>query len=175
MQTKCFISVLLIFLVCVSQPASSKDRPIMKNCEPIHLRSSGGLWVSIFKDGSGSYGFGPGLAKIKVVKNTFGYDKVYSVFEKAFGNVIKKTKEPHMAVSCFKASARFADEHTIVQNQQLLSALFQLARKNAQAPINAFEARSHYHVESFLRDSPWELNRHISLTSANSAEVKLGN
>jgi hypothetical protein len=173
MQKRFFIHVFLLYFMGVSLPALSKDRPVMKHCEPVHLRSSEGLWVSIFDDGSGSYGFGPGLARIKVVKNTFNYEKVYSVFVKAFATAMKNTDDPYMAVSCFTASAKFAGGHPLAQDQQLLSELLLLARKNAQPPMNEFEARSHYHVESFLRDSPWKPERHASLTNANSTDVKL--
>jgi hypothetical protein len=174
MQKRCFIPVFLLFLMCITLPAFSEDRPVMKHCEPIHLRSPEGLWINIFDDGSGSYGFGPGLARIKVLKNTFSYEKVYSVVEKAFANIVENTEEPCMALSCFKAAARFADKHPLAQDQQLLSELFQLARNNTHPPMNEFEARSHYHVESFLRDSPWQANHHVSLSNANSADVKVG-
>ena len=74
MQKKFFVPVFLFFLVCVSFPVLSEDSPLMKHCESIHLRSSEGWWVSIYDDGSGAYGFGEGLARIKVVKNTFSYE-----------------------------------------------------------------------------------------------------
>lgn len=175
MQRRFVIPVFLLYLMGVSLPALSEDRPVMKHCEPVHLRSSEGLWVSIFDDGSGSYGFGPGLARIKVVKNTFNYEKVYSVFVKAFATAMKNTDDPYMTVSCFTASARFAGEHPLAQDQRLLSELLLLARKNAQPPMNEFEARSHYHVESFLSDSPWTLERRVSLTNANLPAVKVNN
>jgi len=175
MQKKFFVPVFLFFLVCVSFPVLSEDSPLMKRCESIHLRSSEGWWVSIYDDGSGAYGFGAGLARIKVVKNTFSYAKVYSVFANAFYNAMGNTKEPYMALSCFTGTASLPVEHALAQDQNLLTKLFQLARKNAHPPMNKFETRSHYHVESFLVDSPWNVNPHIPLNKANLADAKTRN
>jgi hypothetical protein len=175
MQKRVFVPVFLFFLIGVSLPVLSEDKSLIKHCEPIHLKSSEGWWVSIYDDGSGSYGFGAGLARIKVVKNTFSYEKVYSVFAKAFYNTTENTQEPHMAVSCFTDTARLPVELHLAQDQPLLGALFQLARENAHPPMNKFETRSHYHVKSFLRDSPWNVSPHILLNKANSANAKASN
>jgi len=175
MQKRIFVPVFLFFLMAVSLPVLSEDSPLMKPCESIHLRSSEGWWVSIYDDGSGSYGFGAGLARIKVVKNTFNYEKVYSVFVNALYNTMEKPQEPHMAVSCFAETSRLPVEHTLAQDQQLLTTLFQLAIENAHPPMNKFETRSHYHVESFLADSPWNISPHISINKVNLASAKTRN
>lgn len=159
----------------VSLPVLSEDSPLMKPCESIHLRSSEGWWVSIYDDGSGAHGFGAGLARIKVVKNTFDYEKVYSVLIKSAYNAIENTQEPHMVVSCFTETIRLPVKLLIAQDQQLLTTLFQLAIENPHPPMNKFETRSHYHVASFLADSPWNISPHILINKANLASAKTPN
>jgi hypothetical protein len=178
MQKRVFVLVFLFVLMCVSLPVLSKDKPLIKYCEPIHLKSSEGWWVSINDDGSGAYGFGAGLARIKVVKNTFSYEKVYSVLAKAINNTAENTQEPHMVVSCATETNRLPVEHNLAQDKPLLTALFQLARENSHPPTNKFETRSHYHVKSFLKESPWDVSpcnvspcnvsHHILLNTANA-------
>lgn len=175
MHSKFFVPVFLFVLVCVSFPVLSEDSPLMKHCESIHLRSSEGWWVSIYDDGSGAYGFGEGLARIKVVKNTFSYERVYSVFATATYSVLENTEDPHMAISCSTDTARLSVEHTIAQDQLLLTELFRLAIENAHPPMNRFETRSHYHVESFLGANPWNISPHILINKANLAGAKTRN
>jgi len=171
MQKTVLVPVFLFFFLCVSLPALSEDRLIVKHCEPINLRSSEGWWVSIYDDGSGAYGFGAGLARIKVVKNTFSYKIVYSIFEKARNHAMDNKQQPYMGVSCITETDGFAVEHPIAQDQKLLTTLFQLARKNAHPPMNKFEARSHYHVESFFGGSSWNVTSNILLNKVNSIDV----
>jgi hypothetical protein len=80
-----------------------------------------------------------------------------------------------MAISCSTDTARLSVEHTIAQDQLLLTELFRLAIENAHPPMNRFETRSHYHVESFLGANPWNISPHILINKANLAGAKTRN
>ena len=156
MRKRFLITLLLFFFAFPSLKAFSEDRPAMKQCASIHLRSSDGWWLSINDDGSGSYGFGTGMARVEVVKNAFSFEQVYAAIEKVFAKKLEKSEEPYMAASYYREGTSSAVEHRLAQDRHLLSKLFLLARENAHPPANEFEARSHNQVESFWRNSPWK-------------------
>ena len=134
----------------------------MKHCASIHVRLSGGWWLSISDDGSGSYGFGTGMARVEVVQNTFSFEQVYAAIEKVFVKKPEKAEEPYMAVSYYRGSTSSAVEHRLAQDRHLLTKLFLLARANVHPPANEFDTRSHNQVELFWRNSPWRKNPHVS-------------
>ncbi|KPJ83172.1 MAG: hypothetical protein AMS18_17765 [Gemmatimonas sp. SG8_17] len=142
--------------------ACAEAWPSMKKCESIYVRSSDGWWLSINKDGSGSYGFGTGLARVEVTKSTFGFEQVYAEIEKAFVSKQQNAEEPYMAVSCWRPNAGSSVEHRLAQDRRLLARLFLAARANARVPQNELEARAHDQVESLWQTSPWKESPYIS-------------
>ena len=172
MRKSFLIPLSLLLLACLSLLAFSEDRPAMKQCASIHVRLSEGWWLSINDDGSGSYGFGTGMAKVDVVKNTFSFEQVYAAIEKVFVKKPKNAEEPYMAVSYYREGISSAVEHRLAQDRNLLTKLFQLARANAHPPANEFDTRSHNQVESFWRNSPWGESPHVSPNKANPADAK---
>ena len=172
MRKSFLIPLSLLFLACLSFLAFSEDRPAMKQCASIHLRLSEGWWLSINDDGSGSYGFGTGMARVEVVKNTFSFEQVYAAIEKVFFKKPDNAEEPYMAVSYYREGTSSAIEYRMVQDRHLLTKLFLLARANAHPPANDFDIRSHNQVESFWRNSPWKEKVHVSPSKANPADQK---
>jgi len=172
MRKRFLIPLLLLYSAYLPLLAFSEDRPAMKQCASIHVRLSDGWWLSINDDGSGSYGFGTGTARVDVVKNTFGFEQVYVAIEKAFAKKPGNAEEPYMAVSCYREGTSSAIEYRLAQDRHLLTRLFQLARANAHPPANELDARSHNQVESFWRNSPWREGPHVSPDKANPADVK---
>jgi len=172
MRKRVFIPLFLLFLANLSFSAFSEDRPTMKQCASMHVRSSEGWWLSINHDGSGSYGFGTGLARVEVVKNTFSFEQMYYAFEKVFVNKPDNAENPYMAVSYYREGASSAVEHRLAQDRQLLAKLFLFARENTHPPVNEFDTRSHNQVESFWKNSPWKESPHVSPNKANPADAK---
>jgi len=172
MRKRFLIPLLLVFPAYLPLLAFSEDRPAMKQCASIHVRLSDGWWLSINDDGSGSYGFGTGMARVDVVKNTFGFEQVYVAIEKVFVKKLQNAEEPYMAVSYYREGASSAVEHRLAQDRHLLTTLFQLARANARPPANEFDARSHDQVESFWRNSPWRESPHVSPDNTGPADAK---
>ena len=134
--------------------------PSMKDCASIYLRSSEGWWLSINWDGSGSYGFGTGLASVEVKKGAFRFEEVQADIAEAFVKKPENAEEPYMAVSYRRANTSSAVEHRLAHDPHLLTRLFLAARANAQLPENEFDARALDQVESFWRTSPWKENPH---------------
>ena len=155
MRKKFLLPLSLLFLACLSLLAFSEDRPAMEQCASIYVRLSDGWWLSINDDGSGSYGFGTGMARVDVVKNTFSFEQVYAAIEKVFVKKPKNSEEPYMAISYYSGGTSSAVEYRMAQDRHLLKKLFLLARENADQPANEFDARSHNQVESFWRNNPW--------------------
>ena len=172
MRQRFLIRLSLLCLVSLSFLTFSEDRPAMKQCASIHLRSSDGLWLSINDDGSGSYGFGTGMAIVEVVKNTFSFEQVYVAIEKVFVKKLQISEEPYMAVSYYRADTSSAVEHRLVQDRHLLTKLFLVARANTHPPVNEFDIRSYNQVESFWKNSPWRESPHVSPSKANPADTK---
>jgi hypothetical protein len=162
MRKNFLIPLSLLFLAYLSLIAFSEDRPAMKQCASIHVRLSEGWWLSINDDGSGSYGFGTGMARVEVLKNTFSFEQVYAAIEKVFFKKPENAEEPYMAVSYYREGAGSAVEHRLSQDRDLLTKLFLLARANAHPPANDFDICSHNQVESFWRNSPWNEKAHVS-------------
>lgn len=131
------------------------DRPAMEECAFIHVRSSYGWWLSVNNDGSGSYGFGTGLARANVKKNTFSFERVFKDVEKVFPEKPARGEEAYMAVSYWKANTSSATEYYIALKRQLLTKLFLTARNNIRPPENWAEKKSFDQVESFWRNNPW--------------------
>jgi len=127
----------------------------MEECASIYLRSYDGWWLRINNDGSGSYGFGTGLARVEVKESTFGFEQLSEDIENAFLNKPKNAEEPYMAVSCWTANTSSAVEHHLAQDRNLLASLFHTARTNVELSENEFDRRSYDQVESFWRGSPW--------------------
>ena len=166
------IPLALLFLLSFSFLALSDDRPAMEQCASIYVRLSEGWWLSINDDGSGSYGYGTGLARVEVVKNTFSFEQVYAAVEEAFARKPENSEEPYMAVSYYGQGASTAVEYRLAQDRNLLNKLFLLARENVHPPANEFDIRSHDQVESFWRNSPWREKPHVSPDKANPADAK---
>jgi hypothetical protein len=170
MRKRFYIPLALLFLACLSLMAFSEDRPAMKQCASIYVRSSEGWWLSINDDGSGSYGFGTGMARVEVVKNTFSFKQVYAAIEKVFAKKPENAEEPYMAVSYYREGTSSAVEHRLAQDRRLLTRLFLLARANVHPPANEFDTRSHNQVESFWRNNPWKESPHVFPNSTHNHE-----
>jgi len=69
---------------------------------PTNNRSTDGWWISVNKDGSGSYGFGTGLARVKLKKDTFSFERVFTDIEKVFVEKPVNGEETYMAVSYWR-------------------------------------------------------------------------
>lgn len=162
----------LFFLAYISMQASSEDRPVIKQCASIHVRLSEGWWLSINDDGSGSYGFGTGMASVEVVKNTFSFEQVYAAIEIVFVKKPENAEEPYMAVSYYRENTSSAVEHRLAQDRHLLTSLFLLARENTQPPANEYDTHSHNLVERLWENSPWRESLHVSPYKVNPTNAK---
>lgn len=172
MRKSYFIPLTILFSACLYLLSFSEVRPAMMQCASIHVRLSEGWWLSINDDGSGAYGFGTGMVRVEVVKNTFNFEQVYADIDKVFLKKPANAEEPYMAVSYYRKGNSSAVEHRLAIDRHLLSKLFLLARANPHPAVNDFDIRSHNQLEKFWRSSPWKEKSHLPPNKANSADEK---
>jgi hypothetical protein len=148
------ISMTIILTVSFCFTACAGNMPATENTAAVELRLSRGWWVRINQDGSGSYGFGVLVARVKVMKSTFAFKDILEDIRRVFDRKPKNAEAPYMAVSFRKKGSSSAEEYPLAKDNTLLAKLFGLARYNAVPPANKIEKAWYDQIEEFWTKHP---------------------
>lgn len=155
MSKASIIALSIFFPMCLGLPVCAEEIPKMAECTSIVLRASGGWWVMINRDGSGSYGFGVQPDRVRVKKGAFDFRQIYRETRKACVETRKNAEGPYIAVSYYIAGSSSAREYYLPKSRQWLADVFFAARENALPASNEMEERSHDRIEDFWIRSPF--------------------
>ncbi|NOK60908.1 MAG: hypothetical protein GFH27_549289n110 [Chloroflexi bacterium AL-W] len=131
-----------------------EDIPDMKECASIVLRTSEGWTITIRKDGAGSYGFGTLPVRVDIKQDTFDFEQIYKGTTERLTEERADATESYIAVSYYAAGQSSATEYHLSPEQELLPALFLVARDNAIPPTNELEEDWHETVGDFWNNDP---------------------
>ena len=152
---------LFFSLICLASPAVAANGampgiPGMDDCDSIVLRTSEGWWLQVYRDGSGSYGFGTDIGRVEAEMGTFVFKEVYEETSKAAAIERKSAEGPYVAVSYYLPESHSAQEYYMTGGRKYAAGLFRSARENAASPTNDFEERQHKKIEEFWKKGPFK-------------------
>ena len=140
-----------LFAATIAQAQS-----VAQDCVTVHLRAFSGWWLSINRDGSGSYGFGAVPASIEVLAETFDYETIFAEVESAFTNQMSPNQDPYTTVSCFEAGQSSAIGYRMREDELWLARLFLTASVRKEPPSNPLQEGEYAHIEQFWQGTDWD-------------------
>ncbi len=149
------IAIVILFLAFSPDHSLSQTKgfPAISDCEVLTLRTSHGWWLNIKADGSGAYGFGTLLERMKVMERTFDFKQIYKNMKNVAVEQRVNAEGPYVAVSCFATGKDSAREFYLLDEASIFD-LFRTARKNEAKPGNEIEERWHKKIDDFWKRSP---------------------
>jgi len=141
--------------VCLAFSVHAVEMPESKKAISIDIRLSDNWWVSIAKDGSGTYGFGGGMMNhVEIKKGTFQYSNILDSIEQIFYSKPKHDEPPYMGISFHKKGVGETREYPFAVDTKLVEKLFKLARNNVVLPISETEINKDGIVKSYWLSQP---------------------
>jgi hypothetical protein len=154
------LSFLFLTLVCPASPAVADAGgvpgiPGIDDCDSLVLRTSEGWWLRVYRDGSGSYGYGTDISHVDVEMGTFVFKEAYEETSNAAATGSKSAGGPYIAVSYYPPGIHSAREYYFIGGRKYTALLLRLARENGVSPANEFEEMSHKKIERHWENVPF--------------------
>ncbi len=133
MQKPFLIALLLLLCIPILTYAKAeKTFPAMKQCIAVNLQTSDGWWLTVYKDGSGLYGYGTACNGDKIKNGVFNFKQVYQRIQRVFHKKPKNAESAYISVSCFKANTGSAYAYRLAVDAWL-NDMFSVAQSHAQS------------------------------------------